>query len=52
MRVPGFGAAGTVRELGDGVDGFTIRESVVTQSGTGSEGGYAAMPNAATGVSR
>jgi NADPH:quinone reductase len=43
MRVPGLGVAGTVRELGDGVDGFTIRESVVTLSGTDTEGGYAAI---------
>jgi NADPH:quinone reductase len=41
--VPGVEVAGTVRELGDGVDGFTVGEPVVTLSGTGAEGGYAAI---------
>jgi NADPH2:quinone reductase len=41
--VPGLEVAGTVRELGDGVDGFTVGEQVVTLSGTGPEGGYAAI---------
>ncbi|HEX8855384.1 MAG TPA: alcohol dehydrogenase catalytic domain-containing protein [Thermoleophilaceae bacterium] len=41
--VPGLEVAGTVRELGDGVDGFTVGEPVVTVSGTGPEGGYAAI---------
>jgi NADPH:quinone reductase len=41
--VPGLEVAGTVRELGDGVDGFTVGESVVTVTGTGAEGGYAAI---------
>jgi NADPH2:quinone reductase len=41
--VPGLEVAGTVRELGDGVDGFTAGEPVVTLSGTGAEGGYAAI---------
>jgi NADPH2:quinone reductase len=41
--VPGLEVAGTVRELGDGVDGFTVGEQVVTLSGTGAEGGYAAI---------
>lgn len=41
--VPGLEVAGTVRELGDGVDGFTVGEPVVTLSGTGAEGGYAAI---------
>jgi len=39
--VPGLEVAGTVRELGDGVDGLTVGEPVVTLSGTGAEGGYA-----------
>jgi NADPH:quinone reductase len=43
MRVPGLGVAGTVRALGDGVGGFTIREPVVTMSRTDTEGGYAAI---------
>jgi NADPH:quinone reductase len=41
--VPGLEVASTVRELGDGVDGFTVGEPVVTLSGTGAEGGYAAV---------
>jgi NADPH2:quinone reductase len=41
--VPGLEVAGTVRELGDGVDGFAVGEPVVTLSGTGAEGGYAAI---------
>jgi NADPH2:quinone reductase len=41
--VPGLEVAGTVRELGDGVDGLTVGEPVVTLSGTGPEGGYAAI---------
>ena len=39
--VPGLEVAGTVRELGEGVDGLTVGEPVVTLSGTGAEGGYA-----------
>ena len=39
--VPGLEVAGTVREVGDGVDGLTVGEPVVTLSGTGAEGGYA-----------
>jgi len=39
--VPGLEVAGTVRELGDGVDGLSVGEPVVTLSGTGAEGGYA-----------
>jgi NADPH2:quinone reductase len=41
--VPGLEVAGTVRELGDGVDGLTVGDQVVTLSGTGAEGGYAAI---------
>ena len=41
--VPGLEVAGTVRELGDGVDGFIAGELVVTVTGTGAEGGYAAI---------
>jgi NADPH2:quinone reductase len=41
--VPGLEVAGTVRELGDGVDGLTVGEPVVTLSGTGPEGGYASI---------
>lgn len=41
--VPGLEVAGTVHELGDGVDGVTVGEPVVTLSGTGAEGGYAAI---------
>jgi NADPH:quinone reductase len=39
--VPGLEVAGTVRELGEGVDGLTVGEPVVTLSGTGAVGGYA-----------
>jgi NADPH:quinone reductase len=41
--VPGLEVAGTVRELGDGVDGLTVGEPVVALSGTGAKGGYAAV---------
>ena len=41
--VPGLEVAGTIRALGDGVDGFHIAEPVVTLSGTGAEGGYASV---------
>ena len=41
--VPGLEVAGTIRELGDGVDGFVAGEPVVTVTGTGAEGGYAAI---------
>ena len=41
--VPGLEVAGTVRELGVGVDGFTVGEAVVTVTGTGPEGGYASI---------
>ena len=41
--MPGLEVAGSVRELGDGVDGFTVGEPVVTVTGTGAEGGYAAI---------
>jgi NADPH:quinone reductase len=41
--VPGLEVAGTVRELGQGVDQFMIGEPVVTLSGTGAEGGYASI---------
>jgi NADPH2:quinone reductase len=41
--VPGLEVAGTVRELGVGVDGFTVGERVVTVTGTGAEGGYASI---------
>ena len=40
--VPGLEAAGTVRELGEGVTGFTVGEKVVTMSATGT-GGYASV---------
>ncbi|MFH8282675.1 alcohol dehydrogenase catalytic domain-containing protein [Streptomyces antibioticus] len=39
--VPGLEVAGTVRALGDGVEGLRVGEPVVTLSGTGVEGGYA-----------
>jgi NADPH2:quinone reductase len=39
----GSRSPGTVRELGDGVDGLTVGEPVVTLSGSGAEGGYAAV---------
>jgi NADPH:quinone reductase len=41
--VPGLEVAGFIRELGDGVDGFIAGEPVVTVTGTGAEGGYAAI---------
>ena len=41
--VPGLEVAGTVRELGGGVEGFTVGEPVVTVTGTGAEGGYASI---------
>jgi NADPH:quinone reductase len=41
--VPGLEVAGTIRELGDGVEGFAVGEAVVTVSGTGAEGGYASI---------
>jgi NADPH:quinone reductase len=41
--VPGLEVAGSIRELGDGVDGFTVGEPVVTVTGTGAEGGYASI---------
>jgi NADPH:quinone reductase len=41
--VPGLEVAGTVRALGDGVEGFRVGEPVVTLSGTGAEGGYASI---------
>ena len=41
--VPGLEVAGSVRELGDGVEGFIAGEPVVTVTGTGAEGGYAAI---------
>jgi NADPH2:quinone reductase len=41
--VPGLEVAGTIRALGDGVEGFRVGEPVVTLSGTGAEGGYASI---------
>lgn len=41
--VPGLEVAGTIRALGDGVEGFQVGEPVVTLSGTGAEGGYASV---------
>jgi NADPH2:quinone reductase len=41
--VPGLEVAGSIRELGDGVGGFAVGEPVVTVTGTGAEGGYAAI---------
>ena len=41
--VPGLEVAGFIRDLGDGVDGFIAGEPVVTVTGTGAEGGYAAI---------
>jgi NADPH:quinone reductase len=41
--VPGLEVAGTIRALGDGVEGFQVAEPVVTLSGTGAEGGYASV---------
>ena len=42
--VPGLEVAGTIRALGDGAAGFQADGPVVTLSGTGAEGGYAAVP--------
>jgi NADPH2:quinone reductase len=41
--VPGLEVAGTIRALGEGVEGFRIGEPVVTLSGTGAEGSYASV---------
>jgi NADPH2:quinone reductase len=41
--LPGLEAAGIIRALGDGVEGFHVAEPVVTLSGTGAEGGYASV---------
>jgi len=41
--VPGLEVAGSIRQLGDRVDGFIAGEPVVTVTGTGAEGGYAAI---------
>ncbi|NUV63425.1 zinc-binding dehydrogenase [Streptomyces sp. CAI-85] len=41
--VPGLEVAGTVRALGEGVEGLRVGEPVVTLSGTGAEGGYASV---------
>jgi NADPH2:quinone reductase len=41
--VPGLEVAGTVRALGEGVDGFRAGEPVVTLSGTGPENGYTSV---------
>jgi NADPH2:quinone reductase len=41
--VPGLEVAGTIRALGEGVDGFRVGEPVVTLSGTGAEGSYASV---------
>jgi NADPH2:quinone reductase len=41
--VPGLEVAGTIRELGAGVDDLSVGEPVVTLSGTGAEGGYASI---------
>lgn len=41
--VPGLEVAGTVRSVGAGVDRFRVGEPVVTLSGTGADGGYAAV---------
>ena len=41
--VPGLEVAGTIRALGEGVEGFRIGEPVVTLSGTGAEGGYTSV---------
>jgi NADPH:quinone reductase len=43
--VPGLEVGGSIRELGDGVDGFIAGAPVVTVTGTGAEGGYAAISN-------
>jgi NADPH2:quinone reductase len=41
--VPGLEVAGTVRELGEGVTGFTIGEKVVSMSAGSGVGGYASV---------
>jgi NADPH2:quinone reductase len=41
--VPGLEVAGTIRSLGEGVEGLRVGEPVVTLSGTGAEGGYASV---------
>src|SRR4051812_28412532 len=41
--IPGLEVAGTVRELGDGVTGFSVGEKVVSMSGSGGTGGYASV---------
>jgi NADPH2:quinone reductase len=41
--VPGLEVAGTIRELGEGVDSFKVGEPVVTLSGSGAEDGYASI---------
>lgn len=41
--VPGLEVAGTVRALGEGVEGLRVGEPVVTLSGTGAEDGYASV---------
>ncbi|MDT7564540.1 MAG: hypothetical protein QOD82_1787 [Pseudonocardiales bacterium] len=41
--VPGLEVAGTIRALGEGVQGFRVGEPVVTLSGTGAEDGYASI---------
>ena len=41
--VPGLEVAGTIRALGEGVEGLRVGEPVVTLSGTGAEGGYASV---------
>jgi NADPH:quinone reductase len=48
--VPGLEVAGTIRALGEGVEGFAIGEPVVTLSGTGAEGGYASVMVAAAAM--
>jgi NADPH2:quinone reductase len=41
--VPGLEVAGTIRALGEGVEGLRVGEPVVTLSGTGADGGYASV---------
>ena len=41
--VPGLEVAGTIRALGEGVEGLRVGEPVVTLSGTGAEDGYASV---------
>jgi NADPH:quinone reductase len=41
--VPGLEVAGTIRALGEGVEGLRVGEPVVTLSGTGAENGYASV---------